>query len=150
MEFNFGNTYQPQASQFGVQGLNFNQPGIDPNIHGTDFGAPGSPVPGAPETPGFGEGSQFGQNVLGGVQALTGVANAYLGYKNYGLAKDQLAENQKQFNLNFNNQAQLTNNQLSDQFAVRADSGTTGDYGNVNEYLAAKGVKDSGGNVIGA
>lgn len=46
------------------------------------------------------------------VQGLSGLANAYLGYKNYGLAKDQFGYEKALSNANLYNQGTLVNNQL--------------------------------------
>jgi hypothetical protein len=153
MEFNFGSTYQPQQSMFGVQGLDTpqNPMDIDPN----SFGAPGTEMNfgNNNQPPAFGQGSTMGQNFMGGVQAFNGLANAYMGYKNYGLAKDQLAENKKQFSLNFNTQAGLVNNQLSDKYAVLADSAKSNgnmNFGTEEEYLEDRGVRGANGRVVGA
>ena len=47
-----------------------------------------------------------------GIQAGTGLANAYLGYKNYGLAKDQFNFAKAAANRDVANQAQLINNEI--------------------------------------
>ena len=141
MTFNFGNS-QPQQSMFG-NGLEYIN---------TDIQMPGVQMPGTqPPPPAFGKGSTTGQNIMGGVQAFTGLANAYMGYKNYGLAKDQLDENKKQFNLNFNSQAGLVNNQIADQYALRADSAKTNgmNFGTQEQYLADRGVRGADGKVVG-
>ena len=143
MAFNFGSTYQPQQSMFGVQNLDFNQPGMQ---------MPGA-VPTAGQPPAFNTGSTTGQNVMGGINAFSGLANAYMGYKNYGLARDQLDENRKQFDLNFNSQAGLVNNQLADQFALRQDSANANnrgmDFGTQAQYLEDRGVRGADGQVVG-
>ena len=60
--------------------------------------------------------AKIGAQVVG---AGSGLANAYLGFKNYQMAKEQF-ENEKRFGLaNFNAQAQLTNNAIQN----RADVG---------------------------
>ena len=145
MAFNFGNNYQPHQSMYGVQGLDYNNPNLQVPGNQMEFG--NTPPPAA-----FGEGSNMGQNVMGGVQAFTGLANAYTGYKNYGLARDQLDENKKQFNLNFNSQAGLVNNQLADQHALRADAAkSTGNmnFGTEAQYLEDRGVRGADGRVVG-
>lgn len=47
-----------------------------------------------------------------GVQALAGLANAYMGYKNYGLAKDQFNFAKAAANRDVANQARLINNEI--------------------------------------
>lgn len=56
--------------------------------------------------------------------AASGIGNAYLGMKQYGLAKDSLKENKRQFNQNFGAQQKMTNSRLEDrQNARNAASG---------------------------
>lgn len=50
--------------------------------------------------------------VAQGVQALAGLANAYMGYKNYGLAKDQFNFTKAAANRDVANQARLINNEI--------------------------------------
>lgn len=50
-----------------------------------------------------------------GLDLLQGGTNAYLAMRNYGLARRTLNENQRQFNLNYENQRRLTNAELSDR-----------------------------------
>lgn len=52
------------------------------------------------------------QTGLQGLQALSGLANAYTGYKNYGLAKDMFGFEKAATNRNIANQAQLVNNEI--------------------------------------
>lgn len=49
---------------------------------------------------------------LGGLQALTGLANTYGFFRNLGLAKKQFDLQKANMNRNIKNQAQLINNQL--------------------------------------
>lgn len=50
--------------------------------------------------------------VAQGLQAAAGLANAYMGYKNYGLAKDMFGFEKAATNRNIANQAQLVNNEI--------------------------------------
>lgn len=66
--------------------------------------------------------------------------NAYMGMKQYGLAKDQLAESKKQFETNFNAQKGLTNSSLEDRQRARIAS-NAGAYQSVGDYMNKNGVK---------
>lgn len=63
-----------------------------------------------PNTSSFGTGSLFG-NVGGALQGLGALANAYTGYKNYQLAKDQFGFEKTLAQTNLANQADLINEQ---------------------------------------
>ena len=77
------------------------------------------------------------------LQAATGAFNAWMGMKNYGLAKRQLAENQQQFGLNFDAQRTTTNSQLEDRQRARVAS-NAGAYQSVGEYMGQNGIKARG------
>jgi hypothetical protein len=83
------------------------------------------------------------QNFSLGAQGLTGLASAYLGFQQINLAKDQLAQNKKIFNLNFGNQAQSVNTQLEDRQRARVASNSTG-YQSVGEYMDKNKVSTKG------
>lgn len=78
-----------------------------------------------------------------GTQLLGTVANAYLGYKQYKQAKEQLAFNKEQYHTNLNNQRKMVNSQLEDRQARRVrenlangkQAGTS-----VADYMAKYGV----------
>ena len=63
---------------------------------------------GTPQNPGM---------VIPGLQAFSGLANAYLGYKNLGLSEDQFALGKDQYNRDLANQAQVYNTQLSNGYS---------------------------------
>lgn len=79
----------------------------------------------------------WGMPVLG---ALRGLGSAWMGMKQYGLAKDQLKESQRQFDKNFEAQRQLTNSRLEDRQRARVAS-NPGAYRSVGEYMQEYGVK---------
>lgn len=83
------------------------------------------------------------QNFASGVQGLTGLAGAYLGYQQMNLAKDQLAQNKKIFNLNFENQAKTVNTQLEDRQRARVAS-NAGAYQSVGDYMDQNQVSTKG------
>ena len=84
------------------------------------------------------EGSQgWGGMALGGAQ---GIFNAFMGMKQYGLAKDQLRESKKQFGLNYDAQRTTTNAQMEDRQRARVASNPTA-YQSVGDYMSANGIK---------
>lgn len=78
----------------------------------------------------------YGSFALQGASAL---ANLYLGMKQYGLAKDQLAFQKDSFNKQFDANRSLTNSRLEDRQARRVleNPNATG----VAEYMSKWGVK---------
>ena len=85
----------------------------------------------------------WGMPALGAAQ---GAFNAWLGMKQYGLAKQQLAEGKNQFGLNYDAQRTTTNAQLEDRQRARlgASGGVTGGYQSVGEYMAQNGIRPRG------
>ena len=57
---------------------------------------------------------------LAGLQTLTGLANAYLGYKNYKLAKDQFGFEKAAVNRNIANQAKQINSAYDSSASIAA------------------------------
>lgn len=66
--------------------------------------------------------------------ALNGIGGAYMGMKQYGLAKDALAQSQAQFNKNYNAQRQSMNTQLEDRQRARV-AATDGRAESVESYM---------------
>lgn len=79
----------------------------------------------------------WGNMALG---ALQGIGGAYMGMKQYGLAKDALAQSQNQFNLNYNAQRQSTNTQLEDRQRARV-AATDGRAESVDSYMERNRIK---------
>lgn len=79
----------------------------------------------------------WGGMALGGAAAL---GNLFMGMKQYGLAKDTLAQNKLQFDTNYAAQKGLTNASLEDRQRARVAS-NPGAYQSVGDYMAANGVK---------
>ena len=84
----------------------------------------------------------LGPNGWGGlaVNAAGGLASAFLGMKQYGLAKQTLEENKRQFGLNYAAQRQTTNTRLEDRQRARVASNanayqSVGDYMNQNRIV---------------
>ena len=69
--------------------------------------------------------------------AVSGLGSAYLGMKQYGLAKQQLAEGKRQYDKNYANQKQLTNASLEDRQAGRVAAGQAT---SVADYMKKNGV----------
>lgn len=74
------------------------------------------------------------------LNAAGGLASTFLGMKQYGLAKQTLAENKRQFQLNYDAQKQTTNTRLEDRQRARVAS-NTGAYQSVGDYMAVNGIK---------
>lgn len=154
----FGSYGQPapminmQAAGFSGQQPNLLSGGfgadlVQPNGGGFNLGANSFGNVGAPATAGGGsmwdnfltkDGNQgWGGMALG---AIGGMANLYLGLKQYGLAKQQLAEGKRQFELNYDAQRKLTNSQLEDRQRARVAS-NPGGYESVGSYMDRNGIK---------
>lgn len=84
----------------------------------------------------------FGPNGWGGlaVNAAGGLASAFLGMKQYGLAKKTLEENKRQFDLNYAAQRQTTNTRLEDRQRARVASNANA-YQSVGDYMAVNGIR---------
>jgi len=76
------------------------------------------------------------------LNAGMGLGNLFMGMKQYGLAKDTLAENKRQFALNYGAQQKLTNSQLADRQTARTISAGAGQtqYESTAEYMKKYGV----------
>lgn len=73
------------------------------------------------------------------IQGAGALASSWIGYENVKLGRKQLAENQRQFDMNWEAQKNLTNADLRDrQMRRMAESSTAAP---VNEYMAAYGVR---------
>lgn len=83
----------------------------------------------------------WGAPVLGTVQ---GLFNAYMGMKQYGLMKSQLAESKRQFGLNYDAQRQTTNAAIEDRQRARVAS-NPGAYQSVSDYMAQNAIRPNGG-----
>lgn len=79
----------------------------------------------------------FGETALGVGNSLL---NAFMGYQQLGIAKDQLSESKRQFDLNYGNQKTLVNSQLEDRQRARVASNPTG-YQSVSSYMDKNGIK---------
>ena len=137
--------------------MGYGQPGqMNPLTGTTDYLTPmeGS-YGGAGTLTGFGEGGQlvepsFLDGMLGtkgapgwggmALGAASGLANAFLGMKQYGIARDTLAENKKQFGLNYDAQKRTTNASLEDRQRARVAS-NPGAYQSVSDYMQQNAIR---------
>lgn len=79
----------------------------------------------------------WGNTAIGGLGVL---ASTFLGMKQYGLAKQTLAENKKQFQMNYDAQKQTTNTRLEDRQRARVAS-NAGAYQSVGDYMGTNGIR---------
>lgn len=81
------------------------------------------------------------QGVLGpalaGAQSL---ASLFMGMKQYGLAKDALANSKSQFERQYAANKQTTNNEIENRYSAAAARGTPGQYQSVSDYMKTHGV----------
>ena len=79
---------------------------------------------------------------LAGLQALSGLANAFIGYKNYKLAKEQFGLEKAAMNRNIANQAKVINNAYDNAAQVAAGMigarDSAGNYGMTNQEVVDK------------
>ena len=68
------------------------------------------------------------------IQAGSSILNAHMGMKQYGMAKKNLQENKRQFNLNFDTQAQTLNTQMEDRQRSRVASNPNA-HMSVSDYM---------------
>lgn len=75
-----------------------------------------------------------------GVGVASGLFNAWMGMKQYGLAKETLAQGKREFNLNYDAQRRTTNASLEDRQRARVAS-NPGGYQSVGGYMAKNGIQ---------
>lgn len=85
-------------------------------------------------------GSKNKDLINGGVGIANSLANAYFGWKNLGLAKDQFNFQKESWNKNFANQVITTNNQLEEQARKRYSNSPTSNI-TPEEYMAKHRVQ---------
>jgi len=74
------------------------------------------------------------------VGAASGLLNSYMGMKQYGMAKDNLAESKRQYDSNYAAQKTTTNASLEDRQRARVAS-NEGAYQSVGDYMNKNGIK---------
>lgn len=116
-----------KQAMIGASGPNFNS-------GATNMSGPGAKT-------GFFDGA-LGPNGWGelALNAAGGLASTFLGMKQYGLAKQTLAENKRQFQLNYDAQKRTTNTRLEDRQRARVASNANA-YQSVGDYMATNGIK---------
>ena len=108
---------------------------------GPNFNSGATNMSGPGANTGFLDGA-LGPNGWGNLalNAAGGLASTFLGMKQYGLAKQSLAENKRQFQLNYDAQKQTTNTRLEDRQRARVAS-NAGAYQSVGDYMTVNGIK---------
>lgn len=147
----------PVPNDFSNLGVNWGQSGTDmitqtavPQDWSSALmmGPPASAMGAGPSIPQIGATGPFsggggnwwdgatGPNGWGGLAlgAAGGLASTIMGMKQYGLAKKTLAENKRQFQLNYDAQKQTTNTRLEDRQAARVAANPTA-YQSVGDYM---------------
>ena len=123
-QFQFGNTNPafPNSPTYGVAPVKL--PGIaeDKPFSLSDWGSKNKDL------------------IAGGVGIANSLANAYFGWKNLGLAKDQFNFQKESWNKNFANQVITTNNQLEEQARKRYSNSPTSNM-TPEEYMAKHRVQ---------
>ena len=109
-------------------------------------------MPSIPDTSGFNLGGLNTNNVSNvgsgwqdfsfAASGLSNLAGAYLGFQQLNLAQDQLAQNKKIFNLNFQNQAQSINTQMEDRYRAKLAAGEQ--IAPLEEYMSKNALKTTG------
>ena len=77
--------------------------------------------------------------VTGGINAISGLGNLALGYKGYGLAKDELSFQKEQASINNQNQMTTLNNLMRAQADTRRKASGQGPTG--EEYVSQYGIR---------
>ena len=115
--YNFGG--QGAHSQFSMGSAPQDRQGLLNYMYG---GTPSGAASDSFQMGGNNAGGGFGFNTgtLGGLQALGGLASAYMGYKNYQMAKDQFGFQKGLANRNLANQAKTINNAYNNAAQVAA------------------------------
>ena len=127
----------------------FSQPPVTPDwtkqamieASGPNFNSGATNMSGPGASTSFLDGA-FGPDGWGNLalNAAGGLASTFLGMKQYGLAKQTLAENKRQFQLNYDAQKQTTNTRLEDRQRARVAS-NAGAYQSVGDYMTVNGIK---------
>jgi hypothetical protein len=143
-----------QSSPFG--GTDYMKSLESPGLGGVDFASSGNGMIGGGDSggwlsslKGWGKDSGFLGSTENGVTTqgwggaalglAQGLGNAWMGMKQYGLAKDQLAQSKKQFELNYGAQQKTTNAALEDRQKARVAS-NPGAYQSVGDYMKKNGI----------
>lgn len=134
-EFDLLGSYGQGANLYNTSPVSY--PGVVTNSAFT-------PMPGMPaaQNSGLGWNNMLGPDGWGG-QALgvaQGLFNGYLGLQRLGMAKDEMKEIKRQFNLNYDAQKRTTNAALEDRQRARIAS-NPGAYQSVGDYMNQNGIR---------
>lgn len=134
---NYGSYVDP--SQFSSLGAGLPAPGVSmvPGIGGAGIGAVRPDMFSMDGFLGVNGQQGWGNLALG---ALSGLGGAFMGMKQYGLAKDALAQSQAQFNQNYAAQRQNINTQLEDRQRARV-AATAGAAESVDSYMERNRIR---------
>lgn len=66
---------------------------------------------------------------------VSGLGNAYMGMQQLNLAKETLANNKRQFDMNYGAQRTITNARLEDRQRARVNGSAPGTYESVGDYM---------------
>lgn len=143
-EFNYANLGQNKQNRFdSLSG--YGMPDLDTPYNALDqefARAPGAMGGNAQvkQPPGFLDG-MLGEGGwgMGAFDMGKGLLDGYLGLKQYGLAKDTLKENKKQFDLNFGAQQKMTNSRMEDRQNARYSANPNA-YESPAAYMKKNGV----------
>ena len=72
--------------------------------------------------------------------AASSLLNGWMGMQQYGLAKKQLSEGKRQFDMNWDAQKATTNSALEDRQRARVAS-NPGAYESIDSYMNRNGIK---------
>ena len=135
----------PRALLDGTNGFGANSA---PNPFDINFG--GNTIPSYDTGNGGASGKGFWGSMIGDKEnpgwggmalgAASGLASAFMGMKQYGLAKDTLAQNKQQFQMQYDAQKSMTNSSLEDRQRARIAS-NPGAYQSPGDYMSKYGVK---------
>ena len=137
----FGSTAYSTPGPAAWQEEIVNSPGFNP------IGSGGVTIPGVTDQRSFMEGllGYEGKNGYvpgwGGMAlgAASGIGQAMMSMKQYGLMEDQLKESKRQFDINYGMQKKAFNNQLEDRQRARVAS-NAGAYESVADYMKKYGA----------
>lgn len=149
-------TPQPVSSVAGLRGWEMNQPALVSGAGGMPYGVGDygsstvAPPTAAPWSRGVFNSTRTGPNGeqlqeqgwgMPAMGAASGIFNAWLGMKQYGLAKNQLAEGKRQFGMNYDAQRRTTNASLEDRQRARVGGSAPGTYQSVGDYMAKNAIQ---------
>jgi len=120
--------WQQNQNPLTAYGLNNGSPTESPFAFGQDTPAPAMNM------------ADWGNMAMTGINAASGLMQAFNGWEQSKIAKKQFKQGQENFRANYNNQAQANNTYMQDRQAIRhSDSG--GKAQTAEEYMAKNKVK---------